>query len=113
MNLSLDRSSMDAAFTEVGGASPRHQAQFRSTMNLRRHVEWDTSAYYVGALLSGPVPGHVRLDTRLGWRLGESVEFSIAGQNLLAPGRIEFVNSFLVHSTEAQRSITAKVTWLF
>ena len=72
------------------GYSPKQQAQLRSTLDLPHRLEWDTSAYFVGALRHGPVPSYTRLDTRLGWRVGESIEFSVAGQNLLTPRHFEF-----------------------
>ncbi len=113
MNIGLDPSSRDTSTPASVGYSPKHQAQLRSTLDLPRRLEWDTSAYYVGALRYGPVPGYTRLDTRLGWRVGESVEFSVAGQNLLTPRHVEFRGGNQVHITQVQRSIVGKVTWRF
>jgi iron complex outermembrane recepter protein len=67
----------------------------------------------VGALRYGPVPGYTRLDTRLGWRAGESIEFSVAGQNLLTPRHIEFRDGMSTNVTQVERSIVGKVTWRF
>jgi iron complex outermembrane receptor protein len=105
--------SQDVFATRYSGDAPKHQAQIRSTLNLPHHLEWDASAYYVGALPNGPVPSYTRVDTRLGWRIGESLELSIAGQNLLSPRRMEIVNPFITHSTQVQRSVVAKATWRF
>jgi iron complex outermembrane receptor protein len=95
------------------GASPKHQAQLRSSVKLSRRMEWDTSAYIVGALANGPVPAYTRLDTHLGWTIGESLYFSVSGQNLLSPHHFEFLSGYQVHSTEVERSVVGKVTWHF
>jgi iron complex outermembrane receptor protein len=104
--------SADLADASVG-ASPQHQAQLRSFVKLSHRVEWDTSAYFVGALSMGPVPAYTRLDTRLGWTMGESLYFSVSGQNLLSPHHFEFRNGYQVHPTEVERSIVGKITWHF
>ena len=113
MKIGLDPSSRDTSTQASVGYSPKHQAQLRSTLDLPHRLEWDTSAYFVGALRYGPVPSYTRLDTRLGWRVGESLEFSVAGQNLLTPRRFEFGDGIQVHVTQVERSIVGKVTWRF
>jgi iron complex outermembrane receptor protein len=113
MKIGLDPSSHDTSTQASVGYSPKHQAQLRSTLDLPHGLEWDTSAYFVGALRYGPVPSYTRLDTRLGWRVGESLEFSVAGQNLLTPRHIEFGDGLQVHVTQVERSIAGRVTWRF
>ena len=113
MKIGLDSSSQDSITEASAGYSPKQQAQVRSTLDLPHGLEWDTSAYFVGALRNGPVPSYTRLDTRLGWRVGESMEFSVAGQNLLTPRHVEFGDGIQVHATQVQRSIVGTVTWRF
>jgi iron complex outermembrane receptor protein len=113
MKFTLDPTSKDTSLALTPGDSPKRQAQLRSTMNLPHHLEWDTSVYYVAALGTGPVPSYTRLDTRLGWRVGESMEFSIAGQNLLAPRHTEFMDALQVLPTQIERSVVGRVTWRF
>jgi len=113
MNIMPDPSSGDTVVGTTGGYSPKHQAQLRSSVKLNHRVEWDTSAYFVGVLSNGPVPAYTRLDTRLGWSMGESVYFSVSGQNLLTPHHFEFLNGYQVHPTEVERSIVGKITWRF
>jgi iron complex outermembrane recepter protein len=79
------------------GASPNHQFQVRSLIDLPHHLEWDNTLGYVGKLPVGDIPAYARLDSRLGWRVGEFIELSVVGQNLLTPRHVEF----------------AKVTWRF
>jgi iron complex outermembrane receptor protein len=112
MNISPEPAITDTA-NPSRGYSPKHQAQLRSSVKLSHRVEWDTSAYFVGVLSRGPVPAYTRLDTRLGWTLGESVYFSVGGQNLLTPHHFEFLNGYQVRPTVVERSIVAKATWRF
>ena len=41
---------------ETEGGSPRQQAELRSQVNLPRHWEWTTSAYFVGRLIAAQNP---------------------------------------------------------
>jgi iron complex outermembrane receptor protein len=113
MGIVLDPSSHDTTTAASVGDSPKHQAQLRSTLNLPHNLEWDTSAFYVGALHIGPVPSYTRLDTRFGWRVKEGVEFSVGGQNLLRPYHFEFLDGLQVQPTLAERSVVGKVAWRF
>jgi len=49
----------------------------------------------------------------LGRRLGEFAEFSIVGQNLLAPRHAEFPDFQLIDHMLDQRSVFGKITWRF
>ncbi|MEO8049215.1 MAG: TonB-dependent receptor [Acidobacteriota bacterium] len=114
MAVKRDPSSQDPDIEQTSGNTPRHQFQIRSLFNLRRNLEWDSSLIYVSGLSHLAIPSYVRLDTRLGWWLGESVEFSIVGQNLLTPRHLEFFDtSGLVLHTEVERSVFGKITWRF
>src|SRR5579863_1547724 len=96
--------------------TPEHQFQVRSSLDLTRRLEWDASVGYTGALRDagfGPTPGYARVDTRLGWKVGEFIEISIVGQNLLTPRHAEFPDSYPVLHTQVERSIFGKVTWRF
>jgi len=85
----------------------------RSFTNLGRRFEWDQTAGYTGRLAAG-IPGYVRLDTRIGRRIGEFWELSIAGQNLLTPRHAEFpgLSNSSDHMLD-QRSIFAKIAVRF
>jgi hypothetical protein len=60
-----------------------------------------------------PTPRYTRLDSRLGWRLGESLELSIVGQNLLSPDHAEYHDAFAILHSLMARSVFGKVTWRF
>jgi iron complex outermembrane recepter protein len=117
MNLAYDPSILAAnAALSLGnspGDSPQHQAQVRSNMDFPHNVEWDASAGFVGALRVGPVPSYIRVDTRIGWRIGESVDVSVIGQNLLTPRHFEFLDGLQIHPTPAGRAVFGKITWSF
>jgi iron complex outermembrane receptor protein len=114
LNLHADPSSFDKTPRADAGPSPQHQFQVRSYLNLPHHLEFDNSLYYVGQLQGLPLPAYARLDSRLGWRFGESAEISLVGQNLLGPHHLEFplqVNQAV--PTQPARSVFARIVWHF
>jgi len=92
---------------------PGNMVQIRSLFNLSRHMEFDQSIYYTARLPGGSIPGHARLDLRLARRIGESMEISLVGQNLLRPRTLEYGDSSGVLGTDAVRSVYSKITWRF
>jgi iron complex outermembrane receptor protein len=110
MNVDGDSS----ALATPTGVSPNHQFQVRSLLDLPHHLEWDSTVGYVSKLAEGNVPAYVRVDSRIGWRLGEFVELSVVGQNLLTPRHVEFSNTiYPLDYTLVERSVFGKVTWRF
>jgi len=113
MSVTRDASSQDAVIEQLPGYAPRRSFQVRSFVDLGRTFEWDQTIGYTGPLAVGNIPGYVRLDTRVGWRMGEFTEVSIVGQNLLRPRHAEFPDSQLIDYMLDQRSIFGKLTWRF
>ncbi len=118
MQMTPDAGSRDPNLWATPGDSPKFQYQIRSLWNLSRNLQWDTSAYYVsalsgGSLASGPVPSYTRIDTRLGYRVGETTEFSVAGQNLLSPRHVEFKDSLFINPTAVERNFVVNLKWRF
>ncbi len=109
MNVSLDPDSHGVAVTNPGRV-PGWQFQIHSWLDLTHRVEWDTSLAVVAA--SQLNPGYQRVDTRLGWRFGESTEISVTGQNLLTPRYAEHPDDWLRH-TLIERAVFGKITWRF
>jgi iron complex outermembrane receptor protein len=115
MHLHTDPSSLDTtSVADTEGSSPRHQAQLRSHLNLPGHFIWDTSGYFVERLPAQGVPSYTRIDTQLSRQLGERLEFSLVGQNLLRDHHLES-NDMLtsVNPSQIKRSAYAKITWRF
>ena len=113
MNVNKDFNSQDSAVQGTAGDTPEHQFQIRSALRLKHNLDWDTSLYFVGKLTEDAIPAYARLDTRLGWHIGESVELSLVGQNLLTPRHIEFGNAFEVDHTQVERAALVRLTWRF
>jgi iron complex outermembrane receptor protein len=104
-------------FTDVGnllstylGSSPTHTANVQSIVNLPWHLEFDQTYRYVGELPQYGVHPYNAVDARLGRRVGEGLDFSVAGQNLLRPSHPEFGEGFGT-PVEIKRSIFASITW--
>jgi iron complex outermembrane receptor protein len=113
MSVTRDPSSLDTVVAQQGGYSPQHSFQVRSFLDLGRRFEWDQTVGYTGRLAVGNIPGYVRLDTRFGWRIGESWELSIVGQNLLEPRHAEFPDIDFIDHMSDQRSVYGKIAWRF
>jgi len=115
MHLHTDPTSQDTtSVADTEGSSPRHQAQLRSHLLLPGHFVWDVSSYFVERLPAQQVASYTRLDTQLSRQLGERLEFSLVGQNLLRDHHLES-NDMLTSLTPTQvkRSAYAKLVWRF
>jgi iron complex outermembrane receptor protein len=113
MSVTRNATSQDATIESTPGYSPERQFQVRSFLNLPHSLEWDHTVGYTGRLSNGDVPGYMRLDTRFAWRIGESLEVSVVGQNLLQPKHAEFPDIHYVNHMQDQRSFFGKITWRF
>ena len=111
--LHIDANGYTAGLSSPPGASPNHQFQVRSLLDLPHHLEWDNTLGFVSKLTFGDVPAYTRLDSRIGWRVGEFIELSVVGQNLFTPRHAEFFYSYGLNQTLVERSVFAKVTWRF
>ena len=94
---------------------PRQTARYllgaRSSFNVTRRLEWDASFSTVAAIVN--TPSFTRVDSRLGWRLGEAAEVSVVGQNLLSARHFEFPTSGFVSHAPVQRTVFGRVQWRF
>ena len=115
IHMHLAPASQDtASVSEAQGSTPVNAAQLRSHLDLLRGLSWDTSAYFVGRLNDPAEPSYTRLDTGLSWPLGEKINLSLVGQDLLRDRHEEFVDSTgSTRSTLIKRSAYAKVEWRF
>ena len=92
------------------GSSPRHVVSFQSLFNLPKHLELDATYRYSSRLPAYSVEAYSTADVRLGWHVGESMEFSVVGQNLLSPSHPEFGGD-PGPLVGIKRSAFAKLTW--
>jgi iron complex outermembrane recepter protein len=86
----------------------------RSSVDLPKHFEQDTTLRFVDQLPSLSVPSYYSLDAHLAWRPVSSLELSICGQNLLNNWHFEFMPDFVNTSpTVVKRSIFGSITFKF
>jgi iron complex outermembrane receptor protein len=115
MHLHTDATSQDTTtLADTEGSSPRHQAQLRSHLKLPGRFVWDVSGYFVERLSAQAVPSYTRMDTQVSRQLGERLEFSLVGQNLLQDHHLESHDDLTsVNPTQMKRSAYAKIVWRF
>lgn len=115
MHLHAKPGSQDfTSVAEYQGASPQHQAQLRSHVELPHNLSWDANAYFVSALPMQGVASYTRLDTQLRWKFAERGEFAIVGQDLLQGHQLESNDQLtVVNPALIKRSGYAKLTWRF
>ena len=90
---------------------PNHQASLRSSVDLGHGISWDADLRYVGKLPHPTVPDYGELNSRLGWKISETVDVSIAGFNLIHPHHVEFLEPG--QSDEIPRSFLVEMRWRF
>jgi iron complex outermembrane receptor protein len=113
MNGALSGAAIPAIPPITEDNAPRHTFEFRSFLNLTRRLEWDQWVTAQTHFPGGPNGSHTRVDTRVAWRAGERLEFSVVGQNLFHPGWVEFDKNYWIVSSRNERRILCKVVWTF
>ena len=108
-DLALDTGSADVFGVDFAGNDPKAQATFRSLMDLGDRTELDVSARAVSKLPSPHVPSYVAVDARLGFRLTDQIQLSLAGYNLF-DDHVEFINPSLP-PRESARSFSVSLRW--
>jgi len=104
-------------FTDTGnllrsylGSSPSSLVGFQSLFNLPKHFEFDQTYRYSSKLPAQAVGAYSTADVRLGWHVGEGLDFSVIGQNLLQPSHPEFGGN-PGPLVGIKRSFYGKITW--
>jgi iron complex outermembrane receptor protein len=114
MNIQKNSDSLDPTSDIPNGSSPRHQWYLRSSIDLPKHFEHDTTLRFVDHLPSLSIPSYYSLDAHLGWRPVPRVEFSIGGQNLLDNQHLEFIPDFInTAPTVVKRTVYGSMTFKF
>ena len=72
------------------GDDPHHQASLRSSMNLPYDLNFDADFRYVGALPNPAVPEYVELNSRLAWKVSDTLSVALAGYNLMHGHHLEY-----------------------
>lgn len=111
MDIHKNIDSQDPTPDNPNGSSPRHQWYLRSSVDLPKHFDQDTTLRFVDRLPGLNVPSYYSLDAHLGWRPVTRLELSIGGQNLLNNWHFEFMPDFVNTSpTIVKRSIFGSIT---
>jgi iron complex outermembrane recepter protein len=114
MDIHKNSDSQDPTADIPNGSSPRHQWYLRSSVDLPKHFDEDTTLRFVDHLSGLNLPGYYSLDAHLGWRPVRNLELSIGGQNLLNNQHLEFLPDFVNTSpTVVKRSIFGSITVSF
>ncbi len=114
MDIHKNLDSQDPTPDNPNGSSPRHQWYLRSSVDLPKHFDLDTTLRFVDHLPSLNLPSYYSLDAHLGWRPVRNLELSIGGRNLLDNRHLEFLPDFVNTSpTVVKRSIFGSFTVTF
>jgi iron complex outermembrane receptor protein len=109
-DLELDAGSTDVFGVGFAGNDPDMQATLRSLMDFNARTQFDLAVRYVGELPGPHVNAYVGLDARLGYRLTDHLEVSIAGYNLADDRHVEFINPSLP-ARDVARSVLISARW--
>lgn len=112
INLHSDNANLVNPEADENG-TPHHQASLRSNWDVNEKLSLNTSLYYVGEMNQNNTGDYVRVDMNLGWKINDSMQFNLVGQNLLEDRHREYGSSTGINATEIERSIFAKLTWQF
>ena len=114
MDIHKNLDSQDPTPDNPNGSSPRHQWYLRSSVDLPKHFDLDTTLRFVDHLSSLNLPNYYSLNAHLGWRPVRNLELSIGGQNLLDNRHLEFLPDFVNTSpTVVKRSVFGSFTVTF
>jgi iron complex outermembrane recepter protein len=110
-DLEIDPGSADVFGVDFAGNDPNLQLSLRSLVDIGERIQFDVTSRYVSELPSPQVDSYVALDARIGLRVTDHLELSIAGYNLLdEDGRAEFINPSLP-PIEVSRSLFISARW--
>jgi hypothetical protein len=97
MNLRRKPTSLDTSTERsTEGGSPRQQFLLQSAFNLPGGMEFDWNFRLVSELASQGIPRYATSNVRLGWRVTNHLDFSVAGQNLHESQHAEFGGGVLI-----------------
>ncbi len=99
--------SRDITGIASGGDDPDWHGQIRSRLDITDRIELDVGVRAVDDLAT--VDGYVEADARLGWRVTDDLEVSIAGSNLLHDRHIESDDAG--RRRQIGRSIFLRLRW--
>lgn len=118
VDMDIDKQGLDLNFEElIEGSTPRHQLSITSALDWRGY-QFDVQLRYHSEIRSIPeirtgetIPDYTELTLRLARYIGDNIEISLVGQNLLDNQHPEFGDRPL--RGEIERSLYTKVAFRF
>jgi iron complex outermembrane receptor protein len=101
--------SLDRTFGSSESQTPNQQAFLRQSFDLPRNVQLDAGFRHVSRIRDQSVPAYQELDGRLAWQFSSTLDFSIAGRNLLHRRHAEF--GAAATRREVERSVYGQLVW--
>ncbi|HYK19402.1 MAG TPA: TonB-dependent receptor [Pyrinomonadaceae bacterium] len=111
INIRPQPTSTDRSNGSGESHDPNRHLLLRSSFDLPRHVQFDSVFRFVSEIANQQLPGYAEMDLRLSWQPKPSLEFAIAGQNLLHDRHAEFGPP--ATRQEIGRSVYGKIIWSF
>ena len=109
----------DSFISVVEDRTPQNQASLWGSFDLSPTIELDIRLFYVDKRPWNyfqrlePIDSNLNADFRLAWYVNDTVELSLAGRNLLHSSRQEFVTETWPEPSQIERSLFAKVKWVW
>ncbi|BHH85555.1 TonB-dependent receptor plug domain-containing protein [Desulforhopalus sp. 52FAK] len=107
----------------VENSSPQHQASLRSTVDIAKNWKVNLWLRYVDDIvvinsediLGGElaVDDYFTLDANITWKITDSIELMLAGQNMLEDRQLQYASEYTTPPTAIERGFYGKVTWEF
>jgi len=114
MDIRKDSDSLDPLPDNPDGESPRHQFYVRSSLDLPKKWELDSTLRFVDNLPALNIGSYYSLDAHLSWKPLAYLELSAGGQNLLNDKHLEFIPEFInTTPTLVTRTFRGTITWRF
>ncbi|MDB5423092.1 MAG: TonB-dependent receptor [Phenylobacterium sp.] len=110
-NLKLDPGAIDLTHLQSAGQDPRYHALLRSQMNLGDRAALDVGLRRVGRVSPSNVPAYFEADARIGYRLTDTLEVSLAGANLLHANHLESIDPSTAPVTRIPRTVFLTLRW--
>ena len=96
---------------QTDAEEPNFVANPRSYLSITQDLDWDIGLYAVDRLDDLRVGAYMRVDTRLAYRPGPTLELVLGAQNLTQGQHDEFATTLLSSATDAERTVYFGVTW--
>ena len=115
LDLKKDRTSGDPLSEAAEDQAPTQRLALRTSTQLSRSWNADLGLRYVDRVVGLNVEAYLETDVRLAWQVGENLEISLVGQNLLNADHLEYRHEGVINtrSSRVQRGAYTVLRWGF